>query len=493
MGRKNKNSRSRNAGMKGRAKRFAGEFLPNEILRDLREDLTPVPKNTADDGWDDDLNIEVIEVRPRADQCRENVMQNTGNTVPGNVPKDVAGAPPTEAAEEPKSGNGSFRDKVRLLKKCLVEKPMLFVIGFVFLVIIIWLLVAPEIPGITDRARHNETQTETTKTTETMMETVAVSKADQKKDSKNTEKEKTEFGTSGRKETIPQKTVSEKPKPDTKPAKEKAAEQTAAAEKEPSPKPDATKQNPVPETENWKEKIFGSDTGLVQDKQVFITGLSASEKEKLNFRESDFVKAVSAFLSSKRIDAKTIEFLRKMDISADGAQEYLAVLPGHEDFYLVVLMYPEYPGKYILSFLDLDGLAGSLKEKQESTPETTAVNTPVQTGQTQSVVMSPPAQTPVQTQPQNTAQTETKYDATNLTIMTVPSTLSNYLDNKYELQYTLYDWLYRNGKQNVSTAAVDGYDIDPDGRVAEIIFELDDGSTVYGSYDRDSNSYEYMF
>ena len=34
---------------------------------------------------------------------------------------------------------------------------------------------------------------------------------------------------------------------------------------------------------------------------------------------------------------------------------------------------------------------------------------------------------------------------------------------------------------------------DPDDRVADIIFELDDGSTVYGSYDRDSNSYEYSF
>ena len=246
---------------------------------------------------------------------------------------------------------------------------------------------------------------------------------------------------------------------------------------------------------NRKEKIFGSDVGLVQDKRVFITGLSASEKEKLSFRESDFVKAVSTFLSSKRIDAKTVEFLQKMDISAVGAQEYLAVLPGHDDFYLVVLMYPEYPGKYILSFLDLDGLAGSLEEKEkqkkDSAPETSAVNTPVQALQTQQVSTSPPVQAPVQTQPQNTAQTEEKYDATNLTIMTVPSTLSNYLDNKYELQYTLYEYLFRNGKRGVSTAAVDDFDIDPDDRIAEITFELDDGSTVYGSYDKDSNSYSY--
>ena len=297
------------------------------------------------------------------------------------------------------------------------------------------------------------------------METVSVSRADQKAGSDNLQKE-------------PEKNSSSRI----------ASTETTPAE---------TAQTPIQksdsETENWKEKIFGSDSGLVQDKQVFITGLSASEKEKLNFRESDFVKAVSAFLSSKRIDAKTIEFLRKMDISADGAQEYLAVLPGHDDFYLVVLMYPEYPGKYILSFLDLDGLAGSLKEKQkqESASETTTVNTPVQTVQTQPVVMNPPVQTPIQTQPQNTAQAEAQYDATNLTIIAVPSTLSNYLDNKYELQYTLYDWLYRNGKQKVSTAAVDDFDIDPDDRVADIIFELDDGSTVYGSYDRDSNSYDY--
>ena len=129
--------------------------------------------------------------------------------------------------------------------------------------------------------------------------------------------------------------------------------------------------------------------------------------------------------------------------------------------------------------------SGQIRDKFTEPPEIMT--------ETQPVVTSPPVQTPVQTQPQNTDQTEPKYDATNLTIMAVPSTLSNYLDNKYELQCTLYDWLYRNGKQNVSTAAVDDFDIDPDDRVADIIFELDDGSTVYGSYDRDTNSYEYSF
>ena len=513
MGRKNRNGRGRNTGMKGRAKRFAGEFLPNEILRDLREDLKPADRSSSDDGWDDDLNIEVIEVRPREDQNRKDAIQNIGNPGAGSVPAQAAGmaavkttaeataGSATKATEDPGAhipedhagGRISFTEKVRLFKKCLVEKPLLFILGFTFLVIIIWLMIAPEIPGITDRAWHREKQTEKTETTEKLVETVSVSRTVAEADSAKRDPGKTDSAAANGEETIPAKAESERHENTEESGGKKAESKASSTETETAKKTDAITQNPVPETENWKEKIFGSDHGLVQDKQVFITGLSASEKEKLSFRESDFVKAVSSFLSSKRIDAKTVEFLRKMDISADGAQEYLASLLGHEDFYLVVLMYPEYPGKYILSFLDLDGLAGSVKEKkkQESATETSAVNTPNQTVQTQPVVANPPVQTQPPAQTQNTSPEETKYDATDLTIMAVPSTLSNYLDNRYELQYTLYDYLYRNGKSDVETVAVRDFSIDPERRIASISFELDDGSTVTGSYKKDSNSYEY--
>ena len=501
MGRKNRNGRGRNAGMKGRAKRFAGEFLPNEILRDLREDLKPADRSSMDDGWDDDLNIEVIEVRPRGDQNRQNTMQKAGSPGAGNVPAHGPGVPATETTagataktpEDHADGRISFTEKIRLFKKCLVEKPLLFILGFVFLVIIIWLLTAPEIPGITDRAWHREKQTEKTETTETVMETVSVSRTGSETDPAESKTGKTDSAAAYREKPVPANPESEEKETPEETAEKKVKSQPSSNETDPANKTDTAAQNPVPETENWKEKIFGTDIGLVQDKQIFITGLSASEKEKLSFRESDFVKAVSSFLSSKRIDAKTVEFLRKMDISADGAQEYLAVLPGHEDFYLVVLMYPEYPGKYILSFLDLDGLAGSLKEKKksESTPETATVNTPIQTVQTQPVAVSPPVQTQPPAQTQNASPEEAEYDATDLTIMAVSSTLSNYLDNRYELQYTLYDYLYRNGKSDVKTAAVRDFNIDPDKRVASITFELDDGSMVTGTYKKDSNSYGY--
>lgn len=228
------------------------------------------------------------------------------------------------------------------------------------------------------KAWHREKQTEKTETTEVLMETVSVSRAGAETDSAKRDPGKTDSAVVNGEETAPAKAESERYEKPEETSEKKEDSQPSSSESETAKKTDVAAQNPIPETENWKEKIFGSDHGLVQDKQVFITGLSASEKEKLSFRESDFVKAVSSFLSSKRIDAKTVEFLRKMDISADGAQEYLASLPGHEDFYLVVLMYPEYPGKYILSFLDLDGLAGSVKEKkkQESATGTSAVNTP---------------------------------------------------------------------------------------------------------------------
>ena len=232
-----------------------------------------------------------------------------------------------KTSEGSESRNSSFSGKVRLFRKCLVEKPMLFVTAFVFLVVIIWLLAAPDIPGITDRAWNREPkeqaewkgQTEETKMTEALVETVTVSRRGQEDNTKKADTEKTEAKTAGQGRTDPFKqvkkeAVSEKEESEESKSAigEKAAFRNAFTESEPAETAEPGTKDPVQETENWKEKIFGSDDGLVQDKQVFITGLSASEKGKLAFRESDFVKAVSTFLSSKRIDAKTVEFLRKM-------------------------------------------------------------------------------------------------------------------------------------------------------------------------------------
>ncbi|MCD8074807.1 MAG: hypothetical protein LUF27_07195 [Lachnospiraceae bacterium] len=74
----------------------------------------------------------------------------------------------------------------------------------------------------------------------------------------------------------------------------------------------------------------------------------------------------------------------------------------------------------------------------------------------------------------------------------IPTTLLNYLSNRYELQYTLYDYLYRNGYSDVTAAAISSYEIDEDTRTATITFTLSDGSSLTGIYSRDDNSYSYQ-
>ena len=110
MGRKNRNGRSRNAGMKDRAKRFAGEFVPTEILRDLREDFAPADKYSADDGWDDDLNIEVIEVRAQGDQNRESDLPGRSSMEPESTSGNSDGTPTEETSGAHENGSGSFSE-----------------------------------------------------------------------------------------------------------------------------------------------------------------------------------------------------------------------------------------------------------------------------------------------------------------------------------------------------------------------------------------------
>ena len=128
----------------------------------------------------------------------------------------------------------------------------------------------------------------------------------------------------------------------------------------------------------------------------------------------------------------------------------------------------------------LSVLPGSLHSSSLQT-DAAAVSPAGQQGQVQ-------MQTAV-TQPQTSAASD--YDATSLTINSVPEELLNYLDNEYVFQYSLYDYLYRNGKKDVRSARVTGYSIDSVERKALIRVELDDGSKLSASYDKSSSSYSF--
>lgn len=232
--------------------------------------------------------------------------------------------------------------------------------------------------------------------------------------------------------------------------------------------------------ENWKETIFGNDLQQVSDAQLFVSGLSKSEKRKLQFRESDFVKAAGSFFQDQRIDVRTVEFQKQISCSSADGIAYMASLPGHDTLLLSVVFYPEFPGKYIMSLIETD-----MEEKQESGAQEPQPRQPAETQTPETI--PPSAQTSAE------GDEPDRYDATKLSVNAVPSTLANYLDNCYELQYSLYGFLYKNGDRDISSASVKDYTIDPDARTATMKITLEDGKEVTGTYKKDSNSYSYYF
>ena len=103
-----------------------------------------------------------------------------------------------------------------------------------------------------------------------------------------------------------------------------------------------------------------------------------------------------------------------------------------------------------------------------------------------------------QTQPQTTAvqstqpETQPEYDAMRLSVKNVSGELSNYLASTYDLQYSLYDYLFHHGIRNAKTARVTSYYIDPEERTASIEISVEGAGNITAIYDRDANSYSFQ-
>ena len=110
-----------------------------------------------------------------------------------------------------------------------------------------------------------------------------------------------------------------------------------------------------------------------------------------------------------------------------------------------------------------------------------------QTGNRETVQTAPA----LQNQPPS-VEAENTYDAANLEVRAISRQLYNYLKNPYELQYGLYDYLYKNGIRNVSTATVSSYEIDADRRCASITLSIDGGRIIKALYLLDSNTYSFQ-
>lgn len=218
---------------------------------------------------------------------------------------------------------------------------------------------------------------------------------------------------------------------------------------------------------SWMEKVFGESDNAVVTTPVKVTGLTENEKELLHFRESDFIKSLSGFLLEEDIKTSEVTFQGSIPFSSKEASAYEAGIKGMDSKNLIVLFYPQYPGRYQFLLVDKDAIMeASLPDQGQTAPA-------------------------LQNQPLS-VEAENTYDAANLEVRAVPKQLYNYLKNPYELQYDLYDYLYKNGIRNVSTATVSSYEIDADRRSASITLSIDGGRIIKALYLLDSNTYSFQ-
>ena len=226
---------------------------------------------------------------------------------------------------------------------------------------------------------------------------------------------------------------------------------------------------------SWMEKVFGESDNAVVTTPVKVTALTENEKELLHFRESDFIKSLSGFLLEEDIKTSEVTFQGSIPFSSKEASAYVAGIKGMDTKNLIVLFYPQYPGRYQFLLVDKEVI------REASLPDQG------QTGNRETVQTAPA----LQNQPPS-VEAENTYDAANLEVKAVPKQLYNYLKNPYELQYGLYDYLYENGIRNVSTATVSSFEIDADRRSASITLSIDGGRIIKALYHLDSNTYSFQ-
>ncbi len=230
----------------------------------------------------------------------------------------------------------------------------------------------------------------------------------------------------------------------------------------------------------WQETIFGAGESMAMTMQIQVQGLTENERILTGFRESDFIKKLSVFLSANNISTRKATFSGPAACSAISGAAYEAALSGIKDRKLVVVFYPEYPGQYLFCLV---------KDEKE---KTSSGNT-----QAQNQTHQPQVQVQ-QTQPQTAAaqntqpETQPEYDAMRLSVKNVSEELANYLASTYDLQYSLYDYLFRHGVKNAKTARITSYYIDPEERTASIEINVEGAGNVTAIYDRDGNSYSFQ-
>lgn len=224
-------------------------------------------------------------------------------------------------------------------------------------------------------------------------------------------------------------------------------------------------------SEEMLQLIFTDKGSMIGKGQVKVSGLSANTKESLSFREADFQAALTSFLQEQNIKTSAVTIEKEVMTSEENIVGYHMNISGKDEIELIAYFFPKLPGQYFFTIL----------EKEKSENQETVPQLQTQTSQTEAVA----------TQIQTEAVEKDCYDASTLTISGIPEKLMNYLDNRYELQYSLYDYLYKNGYRDIKNATVEDYTIYAEEQVAEITVRLESGAILTGRYEKKNNRYSF--
>ena len=271
------------------------------------------------------------------------------------------------------------------------------------------------------------------------------------------------------------KVVNQTQKTETKETSESGSTQQST--EKPAGEESVKKEPAMVQDTSWQEIIFGDDRKAVITAPIAVEGLTENEKNLTGFRESDFIRSLSAFLGINNIRTSTVTFTGSIACSAGEAAAYTADLKNVSDRKLVVLFFPAFPGKYLFALETVQK-----EKKAETAPKETERKTEIVTTAAQPAVVQ-------NQQPQTKQETEAEYDAMRLSLKNMSSELSNYLSNPYEMQYGLYDYLFNRGIKNASIASVTDYYIDSEERTATIQVSIEGIGKATVIYHRDDNSY----
>ena len=232
-----------------------------------------------------------------------------------------------------------------------------------------------------------------------------------------------------------------------------------------------------------KDQIFGKEDEDGISPYLTITGLTNKEKRDAGFLESDFLRKAGLFLKDRGISTKRIIVENQIESSLPDAMAFQGRLEKQDSKSFRFVLFPKLPGEYLFLLEDTE-------KKVQPETLTTEMSSPTDS-QNSTVLTQTPVQPQSQAQPQSPATSASSYDATQLTISSVPEELLNYLDNRYVFQYSLYDYLFGKGKKDVDGAEVTDYSIDAGTRQATISLKLNDGSKLTAVYSKDSGTYSF--